>query len=33
VEGLSPQDEVIVYSQQALSEGLKVKLVRELVKS
>ncbi len=33
MEGLSPQDEVIVYSQQALSEGLKLKLVRELVKS
>jgi HlyD family secretion protein len=32
LEGLSAGDEVIVYSQQALSPGLKVKVVDEIVR-
>ncbi|MGV8935129.1 MAG: efflux RND transporter periplasmic adaptor subunit [Gallionellaceae bacterium] len=33
LDGLSAGDEVIVYSQQALSPGLKVKVVKEIVRS
>ncbi|WP_062627129.1 efflux RND transporter periplasmic adaptor subunit [Ferriphaselus amnicola] len=33
IDGLSDQDEVIVYSQQALRNGLKVKVVSEIVRN
>lgn len=33
LDGLSDSDEVIVYSQKAMKDGLKVKIVPELVKS
>ena len=33
IDGLGAQDEVIVYSQQALHDGLKVRVVPEIVRN